>query len=87
MRRLHIRGRGNVAKRVLLQAAGVQSRANFCDRSRKPERPKAWADLKRKTVLALLRVLATLWGTTCAYFRGPTKLPLVRSLPFATERA
>ena len=41
MRRLHVRGRGNVAKRVLLQAAAFQSRADSAidHESRNAQRP------------------------------------------------
>jgi transposase len=61
MRRLHIRGRGNVAKRVLLQAAAFNL-ALILRSITKAGTPKGLADLKRKTVLALLRVLAALWA-------------------------
>jgi hypothetical protein len=60
MRRLHVRGRGNVAKRVLLQAAAFNL-ALILRSITKAGTPKGLADLKRKIVLALLRVLAALW--------------------------
>ncbi len=61
MRRLHVRGRGNVAKRVLLQAAAFNL-ALILRSITKAGTPKGLADLKRKIVLALLRVLAALWA-------------------------
>jgi transposase len=59
MRRLHVRGRGNVAKRVLLQAAAFNL-ALILRSITKAGTPRGLADLKRKIVLALLRVLAAL---------------------------
>jgi len=61
MRRLHVRGRGNVAKRVLLQAAAFNL-ALILRSITKAGTPKGLADLKRKIVLALLRILAALWA-------------------------
>jgi transposase len=61
MRRLHVRGRGNVAKRVLLQAAAFNL-ALILRSITKAGTPKGLADLKRKIVLVLLRVLAALWA-------------------------
>jgi transposase len=77
MRRLHIRGRGNVAKRVLLQAAAFNL-ALILRSITKAGTPKGLADLKRKTVLALLRVLATLWALP-APISGAYETSLVRS--------
>ena len=64
MRRVHVRGRGNVAKRVLLQAAAFNL-ALILRSITKAGTPKGLADLKRKFVLALLRVLAAL-SALCA---------------------
>jgi transposase len=61
MRRLHVRGRDNVAKRVLLQAAAFNL-ALILRSIAKAGTPKGLADLKRKIVLALWRVLAALWA-------------------------
>src|SRR5882762_4966982 len=59
MRRLHVRGRGNVAKRVLLQAAAFNL-ALILRSITKAGTPKGLADLKTKLLCALWRVLATL---------------------------
>ncbi len=82
MRRLHVRGRGNVAKRVLLQAAAFNL-ALILRSITKAGTPKGLADLKRKIVLALLRVLAALWALPTP-ISGSTNI--YRSdLPFPTE--
>src|SRR6266480_641860 len=78
MRRLHVRGRGNVAKRVLLQAAAFNL-ALILRSITKAGTPKGLADLKRKIVLALLRVLAALWALP-AYFRVYENSPIRSSL-------
>jgi transposase len=62
LRRLHVRGRGNVAKRVLLQAAAFNL-ALILRSVTKAGTPKGLADLNRNIVLALLRVLAALWAS------------------------
>src|SRR6266853_100665 len=59
LRRVHVRGLGNVAKRVLLQATAFNL-ALILRSLTKAGTPKGLADLKRKIVLALLRVLAAL---------------------------
>src|ERR1700730_14834320 len=59
MRRLHVRGRGNVAKRVLLQAAAFNL-ALILRSITKAGTPRGLADFKRNVILALLRVLAAL---------------------------
>src|SRR5712691_4423063 len=59
MRRLHVRGRGNVAKRVLLQAAAFNL-ALILRSITKTGTPKGLADLKRSVLCTLLRVLAAL---------------------------
>lgn len=64
MRRLHVRGRGNVAKRVLLQAAAFNL-ALILRSITKAGTPRGLADLKRKIILALLRVLDAL-SALCA---------------------
>jgi transposase len=59
MRRLPVRGRGNVAKRVLLQAAAFNL-ALILRSITKAGTPKGLADLKRKVILALFRLLGAL---------------------------
>ena len=57
MRRLHVRGRDNVAKRVLLQAAAFNL-ALILRTMTKAGTPRALADLERRLFCALWRVLA-----------------------------
>jgi transposase len=83
MRRLHVRGRGNVAKRVLLQAAAFNL-ALILRSITKAGTPKGLADLKRKIVLALLRVLAAP-GHYLRLFPGSPKIHR-SDPPFPTER-
>jgi transposase len=59
LRRLHVRGRGNVAKRVLLQAAAFNL-ALILRTMTRAGTPRGLADLKRKLLCDLLRVLAAL---------------------------
>ncbi len=59
LRRVHVRGRGNVAKRVLLQAAAFNL-ALILRSITKAGTPKGLADLKTKLLCALSRVLAAL---------------------------
>ena len=59
LRRLHVRGRDNVAKRVLLQAAAFNL-ALILRTITKAGTPKGLADLKTKLICALLHVLAAL---------------------------
>lgn len=59
MRRLHVRGRDNVAKRVLLQAAAFNL-ALILRSMTGTGTPKGLADLERKLFCDLLRVLAAL---------------------------
>jgi transposase len=59
LRRVHVRGRGNVAKRVLLQAAAFNL-ALILRSITKAGTPKGLADLKTKLACALWRVLAAL---------------------------
>src|SRR5260370_37375971 len=72
MRRVYVRGRGNVAKRVLLQAVAFNL-ALILRSITKAGTPKGLADLKRKIVLALLRVLAALWALPTP-ISGPTNI-------------
>ncbi len=76
MRRVHVRGRGNVAKRVLLQAAAFNL-ALILRSITRAGTPKGLADLKRKLVLALLRVLAALSALPAPiselYEKSPTR--------------
>src|SRR5207253_10535720 len=59
LRRLHVRGRDNVAKRVLLQAAAFNL-ALILRTITRAGTPKGLADLKRSAFCTLLRVLAAL---------------------------
>src|SRR5712675_878484 len=59
LRRLHVRGRDNVAKRVLLQAAAFNL-ALILRTITRAGTPKGLADLKRSVLCTLLRVLAAL---------------------------
>ena len=70
MRRLHVRGRGNVAKRVLLQAAAFNL-ALILRSITKAGTPRGLADLKSKLFCALWRVLAVL-SPLCAPIMSPT---------------
>jgi hypothetical protein len=56
---LYVRGRGNVAKRVLLQAAAFNL-ALILRTMTRAGTPRGLADLKRTLLCALLRVLAAL---------------------------
>jgi transposase len=59
MRRLHVRGRDNVSKRVLLQAAAFNL-ALILRSIYRAGTPRGLADLKRKLFCALLRILGAL---------------------------
>ena len=59
LRRVHVRGRGNVAKRVLLQATAFNL-ALILRSITKAGTPKGLADLKAKLSLAILRILDAL---------------------------
>src|SRR3984893_7269356 len=59
MRRLHVRGRGNVAKRVLLQAAAFNL-ALILRSITKAGTPKGLADIRRNLFFTLCCVLAAL---------------------------
>jgi len=59
LRRLHVRGRGNVAKRVLLQAVAFNL-ALILRTMTRAGTPKGLADLKRELFRVLLLILASL---------------------------
>jgi transposase len=74
MRRLHVRGRGNVAKRVLLQAVAFNL-ALILRTMTRAGTPKGLADLKRelfRVLLPILAWLAPLWEPTT---RSPGESP------------
>jgi len=71
LRRLHVRGRDNVAKRVLLQAAAFNL-ALILRTITRAGTPKGLADLKRIALCTLLRVLAAL-AALRRLFPGSTK--------------
>ena len=73
LRRLHVRGRDNVAKRVLLQAAAFNL-ALILRTITRAGTPKGLADLKRSVLCTLLRVLAALAALLTPVFSGSTKL-------------
>jgi len=75
MRRLHVRGRGNVAKRVLLQAAAFNL-ALILRTMTRAGTPRGLADLKGKLFCALLRVLAALSAMAAALSGQDASLPL-----------
>ena len=80
-----MRGRGNVAKRVLLQAAAFNL-ALILRSVTKAGTPKGLADLKTKLFCALLRILAAL-SPLCAPIMGPKEIPLASPYPFAKLRS
>ena len=84
LRRLHVRGRGNVAKRVLLQAAAFNL-ALILRSITKAGTPKGLADLKTKLCCALLRVLAAL-SPLYAPTMSPQEISLVKPCPLAKQR-
>jgi transposase len=61
MRRLHVRGRDNVAKRVLLQAAACNL-ALILRTMGGAGTPRGLADLREEVIFALLVVLEALWA-------------------------
>jgi transposase len=73
LRRLHVRGRDNVAKRVLLQATAFNL-ALILRTITRAGTPKGLADLKRSVLCTLLRVLAALAALLTPVFSGSTKL-------------
>ena len=72
LRRVHVRGRGNVAKRVLLQAAAFNL-ALILRSITKAGTPKGLADLKIKLFCALWCVLAAL-SQSSARITGPANV-------------
>jgi hypothetical protein len=70
MRRLHVRGRGNVAKRVLLQAVAFNL-ALILRTMTRAGTPKGLADLKRELFRVLLPILASL----TPFCEPPTRSP------------
>ena len=85
LRRLHVRGRSNVAKRVLLQAAACNL-ALILRSITKAGTPKGLADLKTKLFYALWRILAALSpldaANTC-----PSEIFVGHALPVAKLRS
>ena len=75
MRRLPVRGRGNVAKRVLLQAAAFNL-ALILRTMTRAGTPRGLADLKRKLFCALLRVLAALLAIPAPLSDRDASLPV-----------
>ncbi len=82
MRRLHVRGRDNVAKRVLLQAAAFNL-ALILRSISGAGTPRGLADLKRKLFCALLRIL----GALSALCTPATLLPSIPSTTFYSSRS
>jgi transposase len=78
MRRLHVRGRVNVAKRVLLQAAAFNLALILRSLTRAGT-PRGLADLKQHVLCALLRVLAALAARPAPisrlYDKSPRRTP------------
>jgi len=82
MRRLHVRGRDNVSKRVLLQAAAFNL-ALILRSISGAGTPRGLADLKRKLFCALLRIL----GALSALCTPATLLPSIPSTTFYSSRS
>ena len=82
MRRLHVRGRDNVSKRVLLQAAAFNL-ALILRSISGAGTPRGLADLKRKLFCALLRIL----GALSALCTPATLLPSIPSTTFHSPRS
>ena len=85
MRRLHVRGRDNVAKRVLLQAAAFNL-ALILRSITKTGTPRGLADLKTKLFCTLLRVLAVL-SPLYAPTTSPTDDFASKPYPFSKLRS
>ena len=83
MRRLPVRGRGNVAKRVLLQATAFNL-ALILRSITKAGTPRGLADLKTRLLCDLLRVLAALAATLRADYELSRKFSLSRL--YASEK-
>ena len=84
LRRLHVRGRGNVAKRVLLQAAAFNL-ALILRSITKAGTPRGLADLKRRLFCVLLHVLAAL-SPLCASATALQEIFSDHPLPAAKSR-
>jgi len=82
MRRLHVRGRDNVSKRVLLQAAAFNL-ALILRSISGAGTPRGLAELKRKLFCALLRIL----GALSALCTPATLLPSIPSTTFYSPRS
>ena len=80
MRRLHVRGRDNVAKRVLLQAAAFNLALILRSMTRAGT-PRGLADLKQSLLSALLRVLDAL-----AAGGAQRSVPIVHAHSYSTTR-
>ena len=74
MRRLHVRGRDNVAKRVLLQAVAFNL-ALILRTITRAGTPKGMADLKRELFRVLLPILASLTPLCEPITRSPEDSP------------
>jgi transposase len=85
MRRLHVRGRGNVAKRVLLQAAAFNL-ALILRSITKAGTPKGLADIRRNLFFTLCCVLAALRAPTSRLKPGSHHQPLPSVRPRARSR-
>jgi transposase len=85
LRRMHVRGRGNVAKRVLLQAAAFNL-ALILRSITKAGTPKGLADLKTKLVCALWRLLAAL-SPLYAPTTSSQEIPSAKSRRLAKQRS
>src|SRR6202165_5805997 len=88
MRRLHVRGRENVAKRVLLQAAAFNL-ALILRSITKAGTPRGLADLKTKLFFALWRVLAAfrpLYAPTTSLVAVFSPISLRKAPPVAILR-
>ncbi len=75
LRRVHVRGRKNVAKRVLLQAAAFNL-ALILRSITKAGTPRGLADLKARLLVDLLRVLAALGPLSAPYTEPQRIFPL-----------
>ena len=85
MRRLHVRGRGNVAKRVLLQAAAFNL-ALILRSITKAGTPKGLADIRRNLFFTLCCVLAALRASASRLTPDSHDQPLPSVRPRAHSR-
>jgi transposase len=89
LRRVHVRGRGNVAKRVLLQATAFNL-ALILRSITKAGTPKGLADLKTKLLCALWRVLSALpplYTPTTSSVAALSPISLGKPYPLAKLRS